>query len=126
MAPRRRRERLGSSLIVGGVPAVMLAWAAPVKAERKVGNDTHTVDELVTSSDIAWLSSQTSAGPDHLKYPERGFPEPTDAGKRGAQVMAVSVIGGFETSVAKPEKADKPADGQPPKPPIVEHSPPRT
>jgi hypothetical protein len=106
-------------------------WASPVKAEAKVGDDTRRVEVLLRSSNAAWLSPSTIVQPDLRLFPGKGFPVPKDlaADKKGSQVLAVAVTGGFASSLAKP--AGKPADAQdasknPAPSRIIEHSPPDT
>ncbi|TMQ11651.1 MAG: hypothetical protein E6J90_34140 [Deltaproteobacteria bacterium] len=116
-----------SSVITGGLAGSVMHWASPVKAETKAGDDEHRVDVLLRSSGESWLTTTTNVQPDTLKYPELGFPGPKDTDKKSSQVMAVSIIGGFTSSVAKPkdqakDSADKDAAGQR----LLEHSPPDT
>lgn len=114
-----------SSAITSGLTGSVMHWASPVKADAKVGDDEHKVTALLTSSDGAWLTSSTAIEPNYRSYPENGFAGPKDvaADKKGAQVMAVSIVGGFASSVEKPK--DKPKDatdtssGR-----LIEHSPP--
>jgi ABC-type uncharacterized transport system involved in gliding motility auxiliary subunit len=113
-----------SSPITSGLTGSVMHWASPVKAEAKVGDDTHKVDVLLRSSDASWLTSSTVASPDLRAYPGLGFPVPKDlpADKKGSQVMAVSIVGGFTSSAAKPDKNDKAAAATR----LIEHSPPDT
>ncbi len=116
-----------TSLITGGLAGSVLHWASPVKADTKVGDDAHRVENLLRSSGDSWLTSSTEVQPDLRQYPGTGFPVPKDlpADKRGSQVMAVAITGGFTSSVA----SAKPANGAA-KPegaaavPKLEHSPP--
>lgn len=121
-------DQLGyGSLITGGLDGAVMHWGSPVKAERKVGDDAHAIDELLTSSDNAWLTTSTVVQPDPRLYPETGFPPAKPEDKKGAQVLAVAVSGGFASAVAKP-KTDKPdpAAAKTPAPRLMEHSPPET
>lgn len=124
-------EQMSSaSPITSGLSGAVMHWVAPVKAEAKVGDDTHRVEALIRSSSDAWLTSSTVAQPDLRRYPKLGFegPDALPADKKGSQVTAVSVMGGFASSVAKPPKPDKPdkpdKDAQPSQ--LIEHSPPDT
>jgi ABC-2 type transport system permease protein len=120
-------EQLSSdSLITSGLAGSVMHWAASVKADAKVGDDVHKVSTLMTSSDEAWLSSSTDVEPKPDKD-NLGFTRPTDLkpDKLGAQPLAVSIVGGFTTGTAKPDKAagsgsDAGNDR------IIEHSPPET
>ena len=61
------------------------------------------------SSDASWLSSNTNVQPNTAQYPELGFPGPKDSDKKGSQVMAVAITGGFTSAVAKPKDQPDPA-----------------
>jgi ABC-2 type transport system permease protein len=113
-----------SNPITSGMTGSVMHWASPVKAEAKVGDDTHRVDVLLRSSDSSWLTSSTMVAPDLRTYPGLGFPPPKDlpADKKGSQVMAVAIVGGFASSVAKPEKTDQSAATTR----LIEHSAPDT
>ncbi|HET7502263.1 MAG TPA: Gldg family protein, partial [Kofleriaceae bacterium] len=120
------------SVITSGLTGSVMHWASPVKADAKVGDDQHRVDVLLSSSGTSWLTSSTAVEPNLRSYPELGFPGPKDlpADKKGRQVMAVAVSGGFSSSVAKPAKPDDKAD-QAEKDKAaatrrIEHSPPDT
>jgi ABC-type uncharacterized transport system involved in gliding motility auxiliary subunit len=116
-----------TSVITSGLGGSVMHWAAPVKAEAKVGDDEHRVAVLLTSSDASWLTSSTNVEPNLRTYPGLGFPGPKDAAadKKGSQVMAVAVSGGFASSVAKPK--DKPKDAaESGATRLIEHSPPDT
>ncbi|HEX2687535.1 MAG TPA: Gldg family protein, partial [Kofleriaceae bacterium] len=126
-------EVSAGSAITSGLTGSVMHWASPVKADAKVGDDAHRVDVLLSSSSGSWLSSSTAVEPNHRTYPELGFPEPKDlpADKKGSQVMAVAITGGFTSSVAKPAKPDKDAgsdavtkDAATAR--LIEHSPPDT
>jgi ABC-2 type transport system permease protein len=123
------------SPISAGLTGSVMHWASPVKAEPKVGDDTHRVDVLLRSSDNAWLTSSTAIEPNLVTYPQLGFPGPAKdlaADKKGSQVMAVAVVGGLTSSVAKPapDKSDKSDKSDKAKPDskdtarLIEHSPP--
>jgi ABC-2 type transport system permease protein len=117
------------SPITSGLTGSVLHWASPVKAEAKVGEDEHRVEPLLRSSDASWLTSSTEIDPNLRTYPELGFPGPAKdlaADKKGSQVLAVAVVGGLTSSVAKPA-ADKPKpDDKKDGPRLIEHSPPDT
>jgi ABC-2 type transport system permease protein len=119
-----------SNLITSGLTGSVMHWASPVKADAKVGDDEHRVEVLLRSSDAAWRTSSTMVEPS----PDLSFAGAKDvpADKKGSQVMAVAVSGGFASSVAKPAKPeDKTGDKAGDKPAkdaagarLVEHSPP--
>lgn len=113
-----------TSVITSGLPGAVMHWASPVKAAAQVGDDAHHVDVLLRSSADAWLTTTTQVEPDTRKYPELGFAVPTDlaADKKGAQVLAVSITGGFATGTPKP--APRQGSGAPPAARLIEHSPP--
>jgi hypothetical protein len=99
-----------SSVITSGLAGSVMHWASPVKADAKVGDDAHKVDVLLRSSEDSWLTSSTNAQPNPTQYPELGFPGPAKdlaADKKGSQVLAVTVVGGFTSSLEQPK--DKPA-----------------
>jgi hypothetical protein len=121
------------SPITSGLTGSVMHWAAPVAADAKVGDDEHRVDVLLRSSDDAWLTSSTAVEPNLRTYPGTGFAGPKDvaADKKGSQVMAVAVAGGFASSVAKPDQPkpkpdDKPGDKDATATRLAEHSPPDT
>jgi ABC-2 type transport system permease protein len=117
-------ELSSSSVITSGLTGSVMHWASPVKAAPKVGDDTHTVEVLLHSSDGSWLTSSTAVEPNLVTYPGTGFPGPAKdlaADKKGSQPMAVSVIGGFASSAAKPAKTDPAAKDAPR---LIEHSTP--
>jgi ABC-2 type transport system permease protein len=119
-------EVSSSNVITSGLAGSTMHWASPVKADAKAGDDEHKVDVLLHSSDAAWLTSSTSVQPDTRTYPETGFPPPKDGDKKGSQVMAVAVTGGFTSSVAKPKDKPSPADKDAAAKQLIEHSPPDT
>jgi len=94
-----------ASVITSGLTGSVLHWAAPVSAEAKVGEDERRVDVLLRSSSAAWLTSSTNVEPNLRAYPERGFPGSKDApaDKKGSQVLAVAITGGFASSIEKPK-----------------------
>jgi hypothetical protein len=115
-------------VITSGLAGSVMHWASPVKADAKVGDDEHRVEVLLRSSEGSWLTSSTAVEPNLRTYPELGFPGPKDlpADKKGSQVMAVAVTGGFASSVAKPAKPDDKADKDAAVARLIEHSPPDT
>ncbi len=114
-----------SSMITGGLTGSVMHWASPVKAEAKVGDDQHRVEVLLKSSDGSWLTTSTQVEPNARTYPKTGFPGPKDTDKKGSQVMAVAITGGFASSVEKPkDKPKDPADKD--AAPLIQHSPPDT
>jgi ABC-2 type transport system permease protein len=117
-----------SSVITSGLTGSVMHWAAPVAAAAKAGDDEHRVEVLLRSSDASWLTSSTVVEPNLRTYPEVGFPGPKDlpADKKGSQVMAVAIAGGFTSSVAKPAKPDDKTSIDVPHARMIEHSPPDT
>lgn len=114
-----------SSAITSGLTGSVMHWASPVKAEAKVGDDKHGVEALLRSSDEAWRTSSTDVEPDQ----NRQFPAAKNvpADKKGSQVMAVAITGGFASSVAKPKDKPKDAAGKDQAATrSLEHSPPDT
>jgi len=116
-----------SSAITGGLAGSVMHWAAPVKADAKAGDDEHRVEVLLRSSEASWLTANTNVQPNNATYPDLGFPGPKDGDKKGSQVMAVTITGGFTSSVGKPkdppkDAADKDAAAKR----LIEHSPPDT
>ena len=116
------------SAITGGLAGSVMHWASPVKADDKVGDDTRHVDVLLRSSKDAWLSSSTDVQPNFASHPETGFASGKDApaDKKGAQTLAVAVIGGFASAVAKPKDAKDPKPAEKDATKLLEHSPPDT
>jgi ABC-2 type transport system permease protein len=115
--------------ITAGLAGSVMHWASPIKAESKVGDDQHRVAVLLESTEGSWLTSSPAVEPDTTKYPKLGFPGPSDADKKGSQVLAVAISGGFASSVAKPaasEKGETPDKPDPAQPRLIEHSPPDT
>jgi ABC-2 type transport system permease protein len=115
-------ELASSSVITSGLTGSVMHWASPVKAEAKIGDDEHRVEVLLRSSDGSWLTTATQVEPNLRTYPKTGFPGPKDTDKKGSQVMAVAVTGGFASSVEKPK--DKPKDAADKDAPLIAHSPP--
>jgi len=118
-----------ASVITNGLAGSVMHWASPVKAEAKVGDDTHRVDVLLRSSDASWLTSSTAVEPNLRSYPELGFPGPAKdlaADKKGSQIMAVAVVGGFASSVAPAAKTPPAPGAAKPEPAVrlIEHSTP--
>lgn len=102
--------------ITGGIAGSVLHYASPVKAQDKVGDDKRHVDVLLRSSSESWLSASTVVQPDFGAYPKTGFPPPGNsaADKKGSEVLAVAVTGGFASAVAKPAKSsDTKVDAKP-------------
>ena len=118
-------EVSSSSVITAGLTGSVMHWGSPVKADAKVGDDQHRVDVLLQSSDAAWLTTSTAVEPNLRTYPKTGFPGPKDTDKKGTQVMAVAITGGFASSAEKPkDKPKDPADKD--AAPLIQHSPPDT
>ena len=116
-----------SSIITSGLAGAVMHWGSPVKAEAKVGNDEHRIDELLRSSSGSWTTTSTEVQPNFASHPELGFPGAKDApaNGRGAQVMGVAIVGGFASSVAKSKDELKDAKDAPGTR-LLEHSPPDT
>jgi ABC-2 type transport system permease protein len=122
-----------SSVITSGLTGSVMHWAVPVQAEAKVGDDTHRVEPLMRSSDASWRTSSLVVEPDLRRHPGTGFAGSKDApaDKKGSQVLAVAVSGGFASSVAKPaapaqSSKEAPAAPEEPAARLIEHSPPDT
>lgn len=111
-------DQLAPSVITSGLPGAVMHFASPVDAKDKAGDDAHSVEVLLRSSDGSWLTTQTEVQPDFERY-EHGFPPGGDDHR--SHPVAVSVVGGFTSAVAKPE-GGKPAPGSR----LLEHSPPDT
>ncbi len=117
------------SPITSGLTGSVMHWASPVVADAKVGDDEHRVDVLLSSSDASWLTSSAAVNPDLRTFPDTGFAGPKDTDKKGSQVMAVAIAGGFASSVAKPDKPANPDDKagkDAAASRLIEHSPPDT
>ena len=115
------------SVITSGLAGSVMHWASPVKADAKAGDDEHHVEVLLRSSEGSWLTANTNVQPNNVTYPELGFPGPKDGDKKGSQVMAVAITGGFTSSVAKPtDQAKGSADKDAAAKRLIEHSPPDT
>jgi ABC-2 type transport system permease protein len=122
-------ELSSDSLITSGLTTAVMHWASPVKADAKVGADTHRIAKLLTSSDDSWLSPSTKVEPDLQNFPGVGFPGPKDlpSDKKGAQVLAVAVSGEFTSAVAKDAKnAKQDAAAAKQDAGLIAHSPPDT
>ncbi len=96
-------DQLAPHVITAGLAGAVMHWASPVKAEAKVGADTHQVDVLLTSSNRSWLRLDPKIMPDLKTFPGAGFPGADDVpdDKKGPQVLAVAVTGGFTSAYAK-------------------------
>jgi ABC-2 type transport system permease protein len=123
-------KQLSSHPITSGLAGSVMHWASPVKADAKVGDDEHRVSVLLESSDASWKSTSTDVAPDPTLHFAAAKDVPAD--KKGSQVLAVAIVGGFTSEVAKPrDKSEKPKD-KPADPAakeaarLVEHSPPDT
>jgi ABC-2 type transport system permease protein len=121
--PKVDGDRLASSIITGGIPGSVVHFAAPITVKDKVGDDARTIERLLVSSDDSWLSTSLSVELD----PDKGFPQPVD-GKRESHALAVSIVGGFSSAVAKKPGAgsgsDAPVPGSDASARLAEHSPP--
>lgn len=124
--------------ITGGIAGSVLHYTSPVKAQDKIGDDKRRVEVLLRSSGNAWLTTATAVQPDFGLYPKTGFPtaEAASADKKGSQVVAVAVTGGFASALAKPQATKGSGDSkatETEKEPklenaerLLEHSPPDT
>jgi len=95
-----------SSEITAGLAGSVLHFVAPVKAETKVGGDTHKVEVLERSSDKSWLTDSLKVEPDLDTYPELGFPPAKPTDHTASQPLAVAIVGGFASNYAKPDAKD--------------------
>jgi ABC-2 type transport system permease protein len=119
------------NLVTAGVPGTTLHWASPITVDPPPaagsGSDeelARTTDVLLKSSSGAWLSVETDVQPNFDKYEKTGgFPPPPGNDKRGQQVMAVAVHGGFPSWAAKNQKAAGSGSGSG-SADLIAHSPP--
>jgi ABC-2 type transport system permease protein len=91
------------TVITSGIPGAVVHWGTSVGADAKLGEDVRKIDQLLRSSSASWMSASTDVQPDYSRYPESGFAKPTDLAtdKRGAQVLAVAISGGFASAFGK-------------------------
>lgn len=95
-----------------GLGQLTLNWASPVDVDAEKNKDRSVV-ELMRSSEDSWVSDSLNVMPDYQRYPSTGF-EATD--ERGAEAIAVSVSGRFESwfsgkdspLIEAPEKPESP------------------
>ncbi|HEY4059301.1 MAG TPA: Gldg family protein [Kofleriaceae bacterium] len=113
-------NQLGDNLITGGLSGAVLHWPASVKADEKVGDDTHAINTLLRTTGDAWVTTNLKVEPDLAKYPDKGFAPPADTDKKGVQVAAVAISGGFTSAYAKPPAKDDPKKSEH----LLAHSPP--
>jgi ABC-2 type transport system permease protein len=104
------------SAMISNLPAVTLNWVSPVRAEEAASAGREVVT-LLQSTAGSWVSADTNIQPDQELYPEYGFP-PGET--RGAQPLAVSVIGSFPSFFAGKES---PLDAPPPADPNAQAAP---
>lgn len=97
--------QLGSSIVTRSIPGAVMHFASPVTVKEKA--DRVKVEELLSSSDEAWLSTSLTVEPD-----DKGF-QPT--GDQAERQLATAV------TFSMPENADKAAlqDKLPPESRIV-------
>ncbi len=92
----------GGNPIVGGVPAVTMHYASPIKVtpptNLPAGAPALRVDTLLTSSSGSWLDDKTMVMPDARGQIAK--PAGLGADKQGAQVLAVAISGGLPSYVA--------------------------
>lgn len=112
---------LAPSVITGGLPGSVLHFASPVDAKDKAGEDVHAVDVLMRSSEGSWLTTSTDVQPDFERYPNGFAPGGDD---RRAHPLAVAIVGGFTSGVAKPAQAAGSAAPAAGTARLLEHSPP--
>lgn len=115
-------NQLAAHPITSGLPGTLVHFAAPLKVEEKVGNDTRKVVPLLRSSQESWLTTSTVTEPPS----DAGFEIPKE--KTPDQVLGVAITGGFASGTAKPDKPPQSEPGKPatPAPMLLEHSPPNT
>lgn len=95
-----------------GLGQLTLNWASPIDVDADKNKDRSVV-ELMRSSEDSWVSDSLNVMPDYQRYPSTGF-EATD--ERGAEAIAVSVSGRFESwfsgkdspLIEAPEKPESP------------------
>jgi len=94
------------SPIVSNLPAITLNWASPLQVDENA-NANRKVTELLHSSPDSWLRTNIDINPNVEQYPRFGFPVEGDT---GAQTLAVSIQGSFESYFK--DKELQPAEGQ--------------
>ncbi len=87
------------SPILASLPAVTLNWVSPVRLDEAANAERDTAT-LLTSTPSAWLRDSLDIQPNPAEYPEYGFPIGEE---QGAQPLAVSVIGSFDSFFADKE-----------------------
>jgi ABC-2 type transport system permease protein len=85
--------------MISNLPAVTLNWVSPVRVDEAAAGERE-VTTLLQSSAESWTSADTNIQPDLDTYPEYGFPM---GETRGAQPLAVSIIGSFGSFFAGKE-----------------------
>lgn len=95
-----RSEGMASgNSMVSNLPAVTLNWVSPVRVDE-AANSGREVTTLLQSTAESWTSGDTNIQPDPDTYPEFGF---APGAERGAQPLAVSIIGSFDSFFAGKE-----------------------
>lgn len=72
--------------MLGNLNQVTMAWASPVSIDEQKAGDL-TVTPLLQSSPRAWTSEANTVLPDYQKYPQLGFRQPEERGRRNLAVM---------------------------------------
>jgi ABC-2 type transport system permease protein len=85
--------------ILANLPAVTLNWTSPITLSAASMADRQ-VTVLLESTPDAWLRDDTNIQPDPSLYPEFGFP-PGET--RAQQILAVSLVGAFDSYFAGQE-----------------------
>ena len=80
--------------IVSNLPAVTLNWVSPVSAQEAEAAGRQ-VTTLLQSSPKAWTQASTDIQPNMTLYPELGFPQGEDVGRK---TLAVVVQGAFDSA----------------------------
>jgi ABC-2 type transport system permease protein len=82
--------------MLGNLDQVTMAWTSPVRVDGQKAGDLE-VTPLLQSSPRAWTSEADSVLPDYQKYPQLGFEQPEERGRRN---LAVMLEGSFTSAFA--------------------------
>ena len=82
------------SPVTANLGQLSVPWAAPVEVDAAANKARH-VTTLLRSSPQSWVSTSTDLLPDYRSHPDLGF-APGDP--RGAQPLAVAVVGRFDSA----------------------------
>ncbi len=85
-----------TSPIVSKLSAITLNWASPLTVDE-AKNKNRQVSVLLKSTANSWLRTDSNIQPDMQTYPNAGF---AAEGERGAQTLAVSLQGVFDSYFA--------------------------